>query len=418
MLNSQAIDDISSQSIENDSEIDNSSTNSDLSLDEKQKTDEEITAKTSQQKPKPLLPVKPNILMPKPRPILKSNSDNKKKLTEVKISDSVLYVESIVSYDENSLPQIVSDHIYQEIYDSIGNTIMNENNNNIVCEKINEITANEKRELKLAELAQELELVRHSKRPAPQPPKKVEEEAEDEDKNKPSLSYTNKVSVNDKQSSQHSSTKTKFSIKKLLHKKSSTSDKNKESTDSQTSTFFESSTYQTTTTSNPKAWKQSEFDRTNLKIIHPIDLVVTNAQESSETIKECEAKPEVQTRPEAPPRTPKPVRPSVPTRKKAKSISSPTKEPPPPPQRLQSIPVVDMTIKNTLTEAYNQLAKSNHNNLASIKTKIESLYNSHYKWSDFEIGSGIKYGSAMVYKDAIVSNTQKSVNLVVSFLIN
>ena len=224
----------------------------------------------------------------------------------------------------------------------------------------------------------------------------------------------------------------RFSIRKLLHKKSSsdkilsvkTRDHSNESQHSVNSNDFPGA--------DRKAWKQSEFDRTNLKIVHPIDL--TKIEDKKTVSFESEiSQPIPEQRPEAPPRTPKPNRPSVPVRRRKQSgnqqMLQPRGEPPPPPppttpppylsSRSSSpaleAPTAETSVKtNDLNEAYNQLAKSNFSNLLAIKSKIESIYEqNHYKWSDFEVTNAVRLGTTLLYKDCMETKTRKSVNLLV-----
>ena len=70
---------------------------------------------------------------------------------------------------------------------------------------------------------------------------------------------------------------------------------------------------------------------------------------------------------------------------------------------------------DSLDDAYHQLSHSIRDNLLAVKTKIESIYSEvQHKWSDFDVTSGVRLGSALLYEDSVVSATGKSVNLLVS----
>lgn len=298
-----------------------------------------------------------------------------------------------------------------------------EMNNNCLTVLPVPTVAEVKREIRLAELAIELEQARYAKRQAPQPPATQEDPKEVDCTAKQTIieigsktEHRETVKSNPVTTSPTIPTKPhRFSIKKLLHKKHS-SEKSSVKISDHSSTGsadnFEMNG------NDRKAWKQSDFDRKNLTIVHPIDLAVSQM-----------TTPEpIEQKPEAPPRTPKSNRPAAPARRRRQigQLSQPKDEPPPPPPLspppsvspepcLKTNPKEQLLIGDSLDEAYYQLSHSIRDNLMIVKTKIESKFNEiKYKWSDFDVTTGVRLGSALVYEDSVVSATGKSVNLLVS----
>ncbi|CAG2175370.1 unnamed protein product, partial [Oppiella nova] len=387
------------QHLRTDSESDTLSTNSDSSLEMKSTYRPEF-------KCKPQLPVKPNMsatitTTTAAKPVLPMTITVKTAaMDEQKQQNLNLHLihdnkdssdEEVVS--EECSPKSLVEHIYQEISDSneemsgisgkFSNTSEDNNNysDNNGKESPVESKSQEHRDLKLAELAQELEQCRYMKRPAPQPPTTTRHKSSDTDietdTKKLVLKTSLSINTSEKESKQtHVSvaapvapTKHRFSsIRKLLHKKSSSekSDKSKDHSHHSHDLVHSGVTVTDSTTgADRKAWKQDPPP--------PVPTTTTPAPQ-------------------------KPLQKSV-------SLPIPTTEAP-------KAPVVDTTVQNSLNEAYNQLAKSNHSNLVAIKSKIESKCTDEtYKWTDFEVTNAERMGSVLVYKDSIVSNTRKSVNL-------
>ncbi|XP_054166824.1 uncharacterized protein LOC128964270 [Oppia nitens] len=493
-------DSISTNSIQHlktDSESDTFSTTSDSSLDIKANYRPEVRSK-------PELPMKPNmgkinaqtittttpmapvLQIPSakqsvlPMTLFVNNTNPVEEQEEEMNVNSIQKIndtftnEEMFKTDDNCVTQIICDPDYQDInesneemngmdgmYSSLSESI---DNNYLVDNKEEESISPEAhdkhRVIKLAELAQELEQCRQVKRPAPQPPNSSSPEISDDSiesdykstATESKLTIFNNKSETTKQQQLVSSSalntssstpmKQRFSsIRKLLHKKidKAISDKNKVTISEPTLSTAPD------TSSDRKAWKQSEFDRTTIKILHPSDMT-TNIQVKQYTTNEQSSEQP----PEAPPRAPKVNRPSVPARRRNKSVPNTgllahQREPPPPvPVVLhhktlekssslpihtnititannitntsihQKAPIAETTVQNSLNEAYNQLAKSNLSNLLAIKLKIESKCSQQlYKWTDFEVTTALTLGSVKVYKDCIVSDTRKFVNLVV-----
>ena len=443
-----------------DSESDNSSNNSDSGLEIKDYKRKQESIKGQVRGNKPQIPVKPIIsstvinLETKTKTFPNSGTELETETTEDKVDNrSGLFIIADDLYQEvcesrDDMNGIEGKITFSKSFDSDNNLLTNGKPSEIGLKPLIEA----KRDIKLAELAHELEQVRHMKRPAPQPPVKettdevrvIKQDITEEIKpiidkqhiNCTQVTAEKKMLLNCPPMTSHSVPQTsstpikpnRFSIRKLLHKKSS-SDKLMSVKARDHSNDSQHSVSGCDGMADRKAWKQSDFNRSNLKIVHPIDLTQTEKK----TIVSIESPEE---RPEAPPRTPKPSRPSVPARRRKQSaqLLQPRGEPPPPPPPttppppLSEIPInpivvavkapmVETSVKtNDLNEAYNLLAKSNYSNLLAIKSKIESMYNDiEYKWSDFDVTNGIRLGSAFLYKDSIVSNSRKSINLLVCF---
>ncbi|CAG2115960.1 unnamed protein product, partial [Medioppia subpectinata] len=391
------------------------------------------------------------------------------------------------SGQESPTTGVAAEHIYQEIGGDSGEdqsgmsgkfstTSSSDDNHHSLDGRA---TPQEHRDLKLAELAQELEQCRYMKRPAPQPPatarhhksgdhtviggntdvelkKPIVNKPEPKRPQSPSTTTTaTTAAATAVATTPAAPPKQRFSsIRKLLHKKSH-SDKHPDTrtkdiiaSDSQSGVTVTDSS--TVSGADRKAWKQSEFDRTTLTIVHPIDMTPVGGQTPDEPVYNTVVNDvyAVQ-RPEAPPRTPRANRPSVPARRRNKSSpnihqtvsAAPHRDPPPPipptvvlsaqkplqkcislpidghetaaigPTRIP-VPGVELTAQNTLNDAYKQLAKSNLSNLLAIKSKVESIGTTQtYRWTDFEVTNAERLGSVLVYKDCVVSDTRLSVNL-------
>ena len=182
---------LESKHLRQDSESDNSSNNSDSGLELQDYKRRQELVKPQNRGTKPQLPVKPNISTITMNSVTIS-VENKSKTVQICVPESEPKIteveeqppEEVDEEEENqSISTLIADELYEEIFESCdgmngteGKFSMNvESNNNYVSnEKPMDLefkTVSEaKRDIKLAELAQELEQVRHMKRPAPQPP--------------------------------------------------------------------------------------------------------------------------------------------------------------------------------------------------------------------------------------------------------